>query len=68
MIPTRIAGLAIAVGGGVVLALGLSAADAPVNEVMHGLTGQYSDRTVVQIVCGAAALVVGTLLALKGQR
>ncbi|MDF1790285.1 MAG: DUF3185 family protein [Thalassobaculaceae bacterium] len=68
MISTRVVGLAVAVVGGVLLALGLSAADAPVAELKHTLTGQYSDRTILQIVGGAAALVVGSLVAIKARR
>jgi hypothetical protein len=68
MTPMKVAGLAVAVIGGVLLALGLSAADAPLNELRHGLTGQYSDRTMLLIVGGAVALVVGSLVTLNGRR
>lgn len=67
MISTRVGGLAVAVVGGVLLALGVSAADAPLSELRHELTGQYSDRTMLQIVGGAAALVVGSLVALRAR-
>lgn len=67
MISTRVVGLAVAVVGGGLLALGVSAADAPLSELRLELTGQYSDRTMLQIVGGAAALVIGSLVALKGR-
>lgn len=68
MSSTRLFGVALAIVGGVFLAFGLNAADAPANEVLHGLTGQYADRTMLQIAGGTAALVVGALLALYGRR
>ncbi|SDF62764.1 MULTISPECIES: DUF3185 family protein [Thalassobaculum] len=67
MFSTRVGGLAVAVVGGVFLALGVSAADAPLAELRHGLTGQYSDRTMLQIVGGSAALVIGSLVALRAR-
>lgn len=67
MFSTRVGGLAVAVVGGVLLALGLSAADAPLAELRHELTGQYSDRTMLQIVGGTAALVIGSLVALRAR-
>lgn len=67
MFSTRVGGLAVAVVGGVLLALGVSAADAPLAELRHELTGQYSDRTMLQIVGGTAALVIGSLVALRAR-
>lgn len=67
MFSTRVGGLAVAVVGGVLLALGISAADAPLAELRHELTGQYSDRTMLQIVGGTAALVIGSLVALRAR-
>ncbi|WP_420566216.1 DUF3185 family protein [Thalassobaculum sp.] len=67
MFSTRVGGLAVAVVGGVLLALGVSATDAPLAELRHELTGQYSDRTILQIVGGAAALVIGSLVALRAR-
>lgn len=65
---TRLAGVAIAIVGGVFLAFGVNAADAPVNDLMQDLTGRYSDRITIQIAGGTAALIVGAILALNGRR
>ncbi|MFX4223053.1 MAG: DUF3185 family protein [Thalassobaculum sp.] len=67
MTSKRAVGLAIAVVGAVLLGFGLSAADAPLSDLRYELTGQYSGRTMLQIAVGAAALVVGTLMAVRGR-
>lgn len=64
----RALGLAIAVGGGVFLALGLKAASAPIGEVSEALTGRYEDHTLWYVAGGLGAMIAGVCLALSPRR
>jgi hypothetical protein len=57
------AGLALAVAGAMLLAMGLNATDAPAEQIAEALTGRRSERTEWSIIGGAAMLVAGTVLA-----
>jgi hypothetical protein len=56
-------GLALAVGGAMLLAMGLNATDAPAEQITEALTGRRSARTEWSIIGGAAMLVAGAVLA-----
>jgi hypothetical protein len=65
----KILGLVLLVVGAVLLYFGLQAADAPLEQARESLTGDYSDQTMVYLICGAAAAVGGlALLVLGGRR
>jgi hypothetical protein len=68
--PTKkIAGLVLLVAGAVALYFGLEAADAPLEQARETLTGDYSDRTMLYLIGGAAAAVAGLgLLLFSGKR
>ena len=63
MYPQRLVGLALVAAGTVLVVLGLNATDAPVAQLSEALTGSYPDRTIWQLAGGAAALLVGLVLA-----
>jgi len=63
MYPQRLVGLALVAAGAVLVVLGLNATDAPVAQLSEALTGSYPDRTIWQLAGGAAALLVGLVLA-----
>lgn len=58
-------GIALLVLGGVFLFLGINAANAPAEEFAEALTGQYSDRTVMYLVGGGIAAVIGLVMLVK---
>ena len=62
-----IGAVALAVGA-LLLVLGLNASSSPMESMMHGLTGQYSDRTTWMLVGGVALIVVGGVLTLRRWR
>jgi len=64
----RIIGAVLVVVGAILLFNGLSATEAPMEEIGRELTGSYSDNTMTYIVAGAAALVAGGLLMVFGGR
>ena len=68
MSTARIVGLVILVAGVVLLIFGLSAADAPSEEIIEGVTGRYSDKTTWYIVGGIAGAVGGGALLLFGPK
>lgn len=59
-------GLALAVAGAMLLAMGLNATDAPAEQLTEALTGRRSERTEWSIIGGAAMLVAGAVLAGAG--
>ncbi len=59
-------GLALAVAGAMLLAMGLNATDAPAEQLAEALTGRRSERTEWSIIGGAAMLVAGAVLAGAG--
>jgi hypothetical protein len=69
MTTRKIAGLVLLVVGAVLLYFGLEATDAPLEQARETLTGDYSDRTMLYLVAGAAAAVAGLgLLLFAGKR
>jgi hypothetical protein len=59
-------GLALAVAGAMLLAMGLNAADAPAERIAEAVTGRHSDRTEWSVIGGAAMLAAGAVLAGAG--
>jgi hypothetical protein len=68
MTPRRAMGIAIAAAGGVFLAVGLNAADAPVEQVSEALTGSYTNHTLWVIAGGLGAMIAGICMALAPKR
>lgn len=64
----RIFGFALLVAGVIVLVFGLQATDSVSESVKEGVTGTYTDKTTWFIVGGAAAVIVGGLMAGFGGR
>ena len=65
----KVVGLVLLVAGAVALYFGLEAADAPLERARETLTGDYSDRTMLYLIGGAAAAVAGLgLLLFSGRR
>ena len=64
----KIAGLVLLVVGAVLLYFGLQATDAPLEQARESLTGDYSDQTMIYLICGAAAAVGGLAMLLMGKR
>jgi putative Mn2+ efflux pump MntP len=64
----KIAGLVLLVVGAVLLYFGFQAADAPFEQARESLTGDYSDQTMLYLICGAAAAVGGVALLFLGKR
>lgn len=56
-------GLALAVAGAMLLAMGLNASDAPAERIAEALTGRRSERTEWSLIGAAALLVAGAVLA-----
>ncbi|MGB5344921.1 MAG: DUF3185 family protein [Woeseia sp.] len=61
----KIIAIVLLVGGAVALLFGINAANAPMEEMSEALTGQYSDRTMVYLIGGAAAAIAGVALLLR---
>jgi len=64
----RILGLVLLVVGAVLLYFGAQATDTPLEQARESLTGDYSDRTMIYLICGAAAFVGGIALLLTRKR
>jgi hypothetical protein len=64
----KILGLVLLAVGAVLLYFGLQATDAPLEEARETLTGDYSDRTMLYLICGAAAAVGGLAMLVIGKR
>lgn len=64
----RLIGFLVAAIGIVLLAVGLSASDSPLDQASQFLTGQYADATLWYVIAGLAAIVAGALLAAFGPR
>ena len=69
MATRKILGLVLLVVGAVLLYFGAQATDAPVEQAREALTGDYSDRTMMYLICGAAAFIGGlAMLLIRGKR
>jgi hypothetical protein len=64
----KILGLVLLVVGAVLLYFGAQATDAPLEQAREQLTGDFSDQTMLYLICGAAAAVGGLALLLTGKR
>lgn len=65
MSTTKIIGIALLALGAILLYFGISATDAPMEEMGEALTGQYSDNTMMYLIGGGVSAVVGLFLVLK---
>lgn len=64
----KILGITLAVIGAVLLVVGYRASGTPVDQLSDAFTGSYTDRTMLYLVAGVAAVVGGGLLAAFGAR
>ena len=64
----KIIGAVLLVVGAPLLYFGFPATDAPLEQVRESVTGEYSDRTMLYLIGGAAAAVGGLALLLVGGR
>jgi len=64
----KILGITLAVIGAVLLVVGYRASGTPVDQLSDAFTGSYTDRTMLYLVAGVAAVVGGGLLAAFGTR
>jgi hypothetical protein len=58
----KIIAIVLLVGGAIALFFGINAANAPMEEMSEALTGQYSDRTMIYLIGGAAAAIAGFVM------
>jgi len=58
-------GVALLVLGAILLYFGFNATQSAVEEIGEALTGRYSDQTMMYLVGGGVAAVVGLFLLLK---
>ena len=61
----KVAGIALLVAGVIALYFGLTATDAPIEQVSEALTGRYSDRTMFYLIGGAVAGAAGLVMLLR---
>lgn len=61
----RLIGIALLVIGVILLVVGYNATQAPVEELTESFTGRFSDETMVYLIGGAVAAVVGLVMLLK---
>ena len=61
----RLIGIVLLVLGVILLVVGFNASQAPVEELTESFTGRYSDETMVYLIGGAVAAVIGLVLLLK---
>lgn len=62
----RLIGVALLIGGLGMMYFGWQASESLVEQTREMVTGSFSDQTTWQLVGGAAAAIVGLLLALFG--
>lgn len=65
---SRIVGVALLVGGGLLLFMGWNATGSLTEELHESLTGRFTDGTRNYLVGGGVAAVVGLVLLLFGGR
>lgn len=61
----KIIGIVLLVAGAIALYFGFNAANAPAEEISEALTGQYSDQTMIYLIGGAVAAVLGVVMLLR---
>lgn len=59
----RVVGVALLVGGLVLLAFGYNASQAPLESASETLTGKFTDSTMLYFILGAIGVVVGGIMA-----
>ncbi|HUQ53619.1 MAG TPA: DUF3185 family protein [Gammaproteobacteria bacterium] len=64
----RILGIVLLVVGAALLYFGAQATDAPLEQARERLTGDYSEQTMLYLICGAAAFIGGLALVVTGKR
>ena len=65
MSQNRIIAIVLLVIGAIALYFGFNATSTPTEEISEALTGQYSDRTMLYLICGAVAVVAGLAMFLR---
>jgi hypothetical protein len=69
MTGNRIVGLALLVGGLILLGFGLNASHAPLDRLSETFTGRFTDSTMLYLLAGAIVAVVGVgIMAFSGRR
>lgn len=64
----KILGLVLLLVGAVVLYYGAQATDAPLEQARERLTGEFSDETMLYLICGGVAFIGGLAMLLTGKR
>ena len=64
----RILGIVLLVVGAALAYYGAQATDSPVEQAREALTGDYSDETMLYLICGGVAFLGGLALLLTGKR
>lgn len=68
MSTNKIIGIVLIIVGGGLLFFGLQATGSLTEEVHETFTGRFTDETTWYLLGGAAALVVGLVMALRGRK
>ena len=61
----KIVGIVLLVGGLIALYFGFNAANSVGEEISEAFTGQYSDRTMLYLIGGGIASVLGLVLLVR---
>ena len=61
----RLIGIALLVIGVILLVVGYNATQAPVEELTESFTGRFSDETMVYLIGGGVAAVIGLVMLLR---
>lgn len=59
---SKMIGIALLVGGIVLLVFGITASDSPMDKVSEAFTGKFTDSTMLYLVLGAIGTVVGLIM------
>ena len=65
MSPKGIAGVALLIGGLILLYFGYNASETITEGVTEAVTGRYSDETMYYLIGGAIAAIVGILMLIR---
>lgn len=61
----RLIGLALLLIGVILLVFGFNSSQSAVEELSEALTGRYSDETMMYLIGGAVATVIGLVMLLR---
>lgn len=61
----KVIAIALLVIGAALLLFGLNAMNAPAEEVTEALTGRYTDRTMIYLIGGVIAAVIGVVMLVR---